>query len=848
MRLFLVFAALTMSLPASATTYYVRHNGGTLYDATNNPSGTCNGKGSGAPVGTTPNQTCAVGELQYLWDNGVYRTTSRGSTDWVIAAGDIVDIGGCANADGVTSNTFCHIGWRNNSNDYDGPTARRWGVAGGSQISGIPPPPSGTSGAHTVIRGSNYAACSANGRADHTKMATIIGGFGVQDIFDLTKAQYVDVECIEVTDHSACMRNSATGSNCHNSVPWDDYAEIGVGVNFDGTNGTGNVLLQDMFIHGLKEGVQGPLGSGITTGERVDIWRNYYTGWDFDVPPHQNTSASATFRFYDSSINYTGCNEEYPIVDAVPITSCFDQSHGAGNGDGIASLENDVFSIDIQRSIFRRNVQEGVDLLHNDGNHMTNQTVNVSDSVMEGNMGQALKIGQAFQSVRIANNLIMSNGYRMGSPIAGAPSGFNANLTDFCRAGPGNVRTVGNEETVTDYGNTYINSCSVGMVIGCSNTQIVQSPTAATGTCPNSVVSFKDDIIIGYRDNTDDANAGKTFFYLGTGAPYYSGNPVGTFTRDHNIYDRPSWQYPTYANTNFGIGTTETATNEIAASAASVLNAQPTGYDSTWSPSELDGIDISLGSASPAKWVGIALSGNTADFTGASYHAPPSMGAMEYGSAATSDSYPGGTYTPPPAPVITLQPSNQTVTAGVTATFTSAASGTPTPTVQWYRVPPGGGSGVAVSGATSASYTTGTLATSDSGATFYAVWTNSGGSATTSTATLTVNAATATLTSITVAPGSSTVGLSGSVTLATTGHYSNGTTGTVAASYTSSNTAVATVGASSGVVSAAGTGSATITASFGGFTATASVTITATMTIGSTIQNAATISNGAVIR
>ncbi len=35
------------------------------------------------------------------------------------------------------------------------------------------------------------------------------------------------------------------------------------------------------------------------------------------------------------------------------------------------------------------------------------------------------------------------------------------------------------------------------------------------------------------------------------------------------------------------------------------------------------------------------------------------------------------------APVVTQQPKSQTVTAGVTLSFTAAASGTPAPSIQW---------------------------------------------------------------------------------------------------------------------------------------------------------------------
>ncbi len=82
-------------------------------------------------------------------------------------------------------------------------------------------------------------------------------------------------------------------------------------------------------------------------------------------------------------------------------------------------------------------------------------------------------------------------------------------------------------------------------------------------------------------------------------------------------------------------------------------------------------------------------------------------------------------------PTITTQPSSATVSAGGTATFTVVASGTNL-TYQWYR------GGVAASGATSASYALSSVATGDSGATFDVKVTNSAGSVTSNTVTLTV--------------------------------------------------------------------------------------------------------------
>ncbi len=71
-----------------------------------------------------------------------------------------------------------------------------------------------------------------------------------------------------------------------------------------------------------------------------------------------------------------------------------------------------------------------------------------------------------------------------------------------------------------------------------------------------------------------------------------------------------------------------------------------------------------------------------------------------------------------PQPTITQQPANQAVTAGQTATFSVAASGSSL-TYQWQRSNDNGQSFNNISGATAASYTTATTALSDNGAIFF---------------------------------------------------------------------------------------------------------------------------------
>jgi hypothetical protein len=86
----------------------------------------------------------------------------------------------------------------------------------------------------------------------------------------------------------------------------------------------------------------------------------------------------------------------------------------------------------------------------------------------------------------------------------------------------------------------------------------------------------------------------------------------------------------------------------------------------------------------------------------------------------------------PVTPSITTQPVSQTATAGQTATFLVGASGEPPLTYQWRK------NGTSINGATSTTYTTPAVATSDSGSQFTVVVSNSAGNVTSNVAILTV--------------------------------------------------------------------------------------------------------------
>lgn len=121
---------------------------------------------------------------------------------------------------------------------------------------------------------------------------------------------------------------------------------------------------------------------------------------------------------------------------------------------------------------------------------------------------------------------------------------------------------------------------------------------------------------------------------------------------------------------------------------------------------------------------------------------------------------------PPVGPSITTQPSDQTVTAGQPASFSVVATGTAPFSYQWKK------EGVAVAGATSATYPIAIAASGDAG-TYTVVVTNSVSSVTSNGASLTVN----------VAPAITTQPISQSVTAGNSVTFSAAASGTPSPTY-----------------------------------------------------------------
>ena len=176
-----------IAIPLFGETWFVRPDGGTRYSA-KVPLGQCDGKADAPYRGNGVDQHCAFSDYRYLWDDQSYRSNA-----WVIAGGDTVIVRGGP--------------WRVGFDAATGKGAGYTWCFGGQGPYGCSNPtiPSGTPSRHTRILGENYQACANGSRTDRSKLTQIFGGFGVGATLNLIGAQYMDVECLEVTSHSRCI-------------------------------------------------------------------------------------------------------------------------------------------------------------------------------------------------------------------------------------------------------------------------------------------------------------------------------------------------------------------------------------------------------------------------------------------------------------------------------------------------------------------------------------------------------------------------------------------------------------------------------------------------------------------
>lgn len=248
--------------------------------------------------------------------------------------------------------------------------------------------------------------------------------------------------------------------------------------------------------------------------------------------------------------------------------------------------------------------------------------------------------------------------------------------------------------------------------------------------------------------------AGQSVSFSVAFAPQAAGSATGTVTLMSNASNSP---------TNIAVAGMGSASNAgvMSANPASVSLGNVTVGSNTSQAVTLTntgGTTVALSSlnSSSAAFVtsGLSLPMNVGAGQSASFEvtfAPQSAGAANGTISVASDAsnsptaiaVSGTGVAVAQAPSISQQPASATVTAGQTATFSVTATGAAPLSYQWQK------NGAAISGATSASYTTPATSASDSGSKFGVTASNSAGTVTSSAATLTVNAATSILNSST---------------------------------------------------------------------------------------------------
>jgi hypothetical protein len=359
--------------------------------------------------------------------------------------------------------------------------------------------------------------------------------------------------------------------------------------------------------------------------------------------------------------------------------------------------------------------------------------------------------------------------------------------------------------TTVDFGNVRIGSISLRTLT------LTNTGTAAV-MISDATVSGSAFRIIGVTSSVSLA-PGKTQPLQVEFAPKAGGSSSGSLVVASDA-SNPALTLPLSGTSTAGPSiTTEPANQSVAVGQKATFDVIATGSGTLtyqWQKNA-----IAIAGATSASYTTPA---NTNTDNGASFTVTVSDAA---GSAASSAATLAVTAAPV-APSITGQPLSKSVTAGQTATFAVTATGTATLAYQWKK------NGAAISGATSASYTTPAASSSDSGASFIATVSNSTGSVTSSAATLTVTTAS-------LAPSITGQPVSKSITAGQTATFAVTATGTATLTYQWKKNGAAISGATSASYTTPAASASDNGARF---------TATVTNSTGSATSNAATLTVG----
>ncbi|MGV8940234.1 MAG: choice-of-anchor Q domain-containing protein [Lysobacter sp.] len=308
-----------------------------------------------------------------------------------------------------------------------------------------------------ILGGDHDRGCSAP--------PTLWATGGAVSLLNLEHADNVEIACLELTDHGACIKgHPELDDQCQTEGPEAAWGEYGIVA-----SDSSQVELRDLDIHGMA--VNGIRAGRIHdwTLRRVRLRANGWAGWDgnLDADDPDNSGNHGYLRFIGGEIAWNGCGERYPGGE---IYGCWAQQHGGyGDGLGTARSGGDWLFEDMH---IHHNTSDGLDLLYMDGTG----SVTLRRLRVEGNAGNQIKLAGP---ATIENSIAVGNcGFFADLPGAGLVG------KDHCRASgntlslspsPGSLTTLRNN-TITGEGD-----CLILIVGGDSSAQVVASNNALIG-------------------------------------------------------------------------------------------------------------------------------------------------------------------------------------------------------------------------------------------------------------------------------------------------------------------------------------------------------------------------------
>jgi hypothetical protein len=152
----------------------------------------------------------------------------------------------------------------------------------------------------------------------------------------------------------------------------------------------------------------------------------------------------------------------------------------------------------------------------------------VTNSLAFSNMGQQIKVGGA--AAIVTGNLIVGNCRAMSGVIPGTPSGYNARLDQFCRAGDTAILINASETKPAIFQNNTIYSAN----------RIALEVEYQSDPSPKAVIKYDNNVFIGFPNSDKEL---PTPIYSNSDLKMFT-NPGASFSNNTTYHAKSSWQCP----------------------------------------------------------------------------------------------------------------------------------------------------------------------------------------------------------------------------------------------------------------------------------------------------------------